>query len=136
MVLAVFIIYVNMLTWPVATVGWVTSIVQQAEASQKRINEFLGQEPDIQDGISANKKLLNFDISFDKVNFKYDDTGIHALNNVSFTLESGNTLAVMCPTGAGNTKLLQLLSKTYLPHSGTGTLGDCTWYTSAQNVLR
>jgi ATP-binding cassette subfamily B protein len=59
-VLAEFIIYVNMLTWPVATVGWVTSIIQQAEASQKRINEFLGQEPDIQDSKTANKKIEHF----------------------------------------------------------------------------
>ena len=122
-VLAEFIIYVNMLTWPVATVGWVTSIVQQAEASQKRINEFLGQEPDIQDGISANKKPVNFDIRFDKVNFMYDDTSIKALKNVSFSLESGKTLAIMGPTGSGKTTLLQLLSKTYLPHSGKVSLG-------------
>ena len=122
-VLAEFIIYVNMLTWPVATVGWVPSIVQQAEASQKRINEFLGQEPDIQDGISANKKPVNFDIRFDKVNFMYDDTSIQALKNVSFSLESGKTLAIMGPTGSGKTTLLQLLSKTYLPHSGKVSLG-------------
>ncbi len=135
-VLAEFIIYVNMLTWPVATVGWVTSIVQQAEASQKRINEFLVQEPDIQDGISANKKLLNFDISFDKVNFKYGDTGIQALNNVSFTLESGKTLAVMGPTGSGKTTLLQLLSKTYLPHSGKVSFGDFSLEDYAQKDIR
>ena len=104
-VLAEFIIYVNMLTWPVATVGWVTSIVQQAEASQKRINEFLGQEPDIQDGISANKKPVNFDIRFDKVNFMYDDTSIQALKNVSFSLESGKTLAIMGPTAVSYTHL-------------------------------
>lgn len=135
-VLAEFIIYVNMLTWPVATVGWVTSIVQQAEASQKRINEFLGQEPDIQDGISANKKPEKFDIRFDKVNFMYDDTGIQALKNVSFSLESGKTLAVMGPTGSGKTTLLQLLSKTYLPHSGKVSLGGFALDEYAQKDIR
>ena len=135
-VLAEFIIYVNMLTWPVATVGWVTSIVQQAEASQKRINEFLGQEPDIQDGISANKKPVNFDIRFDKVNFMYDDTSIKALKNVSFSLESGKTLAIMGPTGSGKTTLLQLLSKTYLPHSGKVSLGGFALDEYAQKDIR
>ena len=135
-VLAEFIIYVNMLTWPVATVGWVTSIVQQAEASQKRINEFLGQEPDIQDGISANKKPVNFDIRFDKVNFMYDDTSIQALKNVSFSLESGKTLAIMGPTGSGKTTLLQLLSKTYLPHSGKVSLGGFALDEYAQKDIR
>ena len=135
-VLAEFIIYVNMLTWPVATVGWVTSIVQQAEASQKRINEFLGQEPDIQDGISANKKPLKFDIRFEKVNFMYDDTGIQALKDVSFSLESGKTLAVMGPTGSGKTTLLQLLSKTYLPHSGKVSLGGFALDEYAQKDIR
>ena len=135
-VLAEFIIYVNMLTWPVATVGWVTSIVQQAEASQKRINEFLGQEPDIQDGTSANKKPVNFDIRFDKVNFMYDDTSIQALKNVSFSLESGKTLAIMGPTGSGKTTLLQLLSKTYLPHSGKVSLGGFALDEYAQKDIR
>ena len=135
-VLAEFIIYVNMLTLPVATVGWVTSIVQQAEASQKRINEFLGQEPDIQDGISANKKPVNFDIRFDKVNFMYDDTSIKALKNVSFSLESGKTLAIMGPTGSGKTTLLQLLSKTYLPHSGKVSLGGFALDEYAQKDIR
>lgn len=135
-VLAEFIIYVNMLTWPVATVGWVTSIVQQAEASQKRINEFLSQEPDIQDTESTTKKITNFNIGFDKVNFIYDDTGIQALKNVSFTLESGKTLAIMGPTGSGKTTLLQLLSKTYLPHSGKVTLGDSPLEAYAQKDIR
>ena len=135
-VLAEFIIYVNMLTWPVATVGWVTSIVQQAEASQKRINEFLSQEPDIQDTENITKKISNFNIGFDKVNFIYDDTGIQALKNVSFTLESGKTLAVMGPTGSGKTTLLQLLSKTYLPNSGKVTLGDSPLEAYAQKDIR
>ena len=135
-VLAEFIIYVNMLTWPVATVGWVTSIIQQAEASQKRINEFLGQEPDIQDGVTANKKITTIDISFDKVNFIYDDTGIQALKDVSFKLPSGKTLAVMGPTGSGKTTLLQLLSKTYLPHSGKVSLGNSALQDYAQHDIR
>lgn len=135
-VLAEFIIYVNMLTWPVATVGWVTSIVQQAEASQKRINEFLGQEPDIQDKSTNLYSLKNTTITFDNVHFKYDDTGIHALNGVSFSLEEGKTLAVMGPTGAGKTTLLQLLSKTYLPHSGEVILGGKSINDYAQNDIR
>ena len=135
-VLAEFIIYVNMLTWPVATVGWVTSIIQQAEASQKRINEFLGQEPDIQDSITANKKITSIDISFDKVNFIYDDTGIQALMDVSFKLPSGKTLAVMGPTGSGKTTLLQLLSKTYLPHSGKVSLGNSALQDYPQHDIR
>jgi ATP-binding cassette subfamily B protein len=135
-VLAEFIIYVNMLTWPVATVGWVTSIIQQAEASQKRINEFLGQEPDIQDGVTANKKITSIDISFDKVNFIYDDTGIQALKDVSFKLPSGKTLAIMGPTGSGKTTLLQLLSKTYLPHSGKVSLGNSALQDYPQHDIR
>jgi len=134
-VLAEFIIYVNMLTWPVATVGWVTSIVQQAEASQKRINEFLSQKPDIQDCIKATKKLSNFNISFDNVNFTYDDTGVKALKNVSFKLQSGKTLAVMGPTGSGKTTILQLLSKTYLPNSGKVSLGDFSLEEYAQKDI-
>ena len=135
-VLAEFIIYVNMLTWPVATVGWVTSIVQQAEASQKRINEFLGQEPDIQDNSDRKQQLTDVDITFKNVKFTYDDTGICALNDVSFSLEEGKTLAVMGPTGSGKTTLLQLLSKTYLPHSGEVILGEKPLSKYAQKDIR
>ena len=135
-VLAEFIIYVNMLTWPVATVGWVTSIVQQAEASQKRINEFLIQEPEIEDDINANKKLSSFDIGFDNVNFIYDNTGIQAIKNISFKLNSGKTLALMGPTGSGKTTILQLLSKTYLPHSGKVSLGDFSLQEYLQKDIR
>lgn len=135
-VLAEFIIYVNMLTWPVATVGWVTSIVQQAEASQKRINEFLIQEPEIEDDVNANKKLSSFDIGFDNVNFIYDNTGIQAIKNISFKLNSGKTLALMGPTGSGKTTLLQLLSKTYLPHSGKVSLGDFSLQEYLQKDIR
>jgi ATP-binding cassette subfamily B protein len=135
-VLAEFIIYVNMLTWPVATVGWVTSIVQQAEASQKRINEFLGQEPEIQDTSNANQKIDNVAVAFKDVHFTYDDTGIQALDGVSFDLAQGKTLAIMGPTGSGKTTLLQLLSKTYLPYSGVVMLGGNPLPQYAQEDIR
>ena len=134
--LAEFIIYVNMLTWPVATVGWVTSIVQQAEASQKRINEFLGQEPEIQDTNKNKTPLTSLDIAFKNVSLNYDDTGIQALKNISFELEEGKTLAVMGPTGSGKTSLLQLLAKTYLPSSGEVYLGKTAIHNYAQDDLR
>ena len=125
-----------MLTWPVATVGWVTSIVQQAEASQKRINEFLGQEPEIQDTSSANQKIDNVAVAFKDVHFAYDDTGIQALDGVSFDLAQGKTLAIMGPTGSGKTTLLQLLSKTYLPYSGVVMLGGNPLPQYAQEDIR
>ena len=135
-VLAEFIIYVNMLTWPVATVGWVTSIVQQAEASQKRINEFLAQEPDIQDNEKTLRTIEHMSIAFDSVHFTYDDTGIQALKGVSFAVEEGKTIAIMGPTGSGKTTLLQLLSKTYLPHSGEVMIGGKSINDYAQNDIR
>ena len=82
-VLAEFIIYVNMLTWPVAVVGWVTSIIQQAEASQKRINEFLEEKPDIIDGYGV-KGEINGSIEFDKVSLYYPETKITAINKVAW----------------------------------------------------
>lgn len=135
-VLAEFIIYVNMLTWPVATVGWVTSIVQQAEASQKRINEFLAQEPDIQDKEKTLRTIEHMSIAFDSVHFTYDDTGIQALKGVSFAVEEGKTIAIMGPTGSGKTTLLQLLSKTYLPHSGEVMIGGKSINDYAQKDIR
>lgn len=116
-VLAEFIIYVTMLTWPVATVGWVTSIIQQAEASQKRINAFLQEKPSIISG-SSSKKIRNTKIVFDKVTFTYPDTGIKALDEVSFTIENGQTLGIIGKTGAGKSTLLDLIVRLYDPTSG------------------
>ena len=110
--IAEFIIYVNMLTWPVATVGWVTSLVQQAEASQERINEFLNTKPDIAN--KANKLTpIKGDIEFKNVSFVYPDTNIEALKDVSFTIKSGKTLAILGKTGSGKSTILDLIGRLY-----------------------
>ena len=111
-VLAEFIIYVNMLTWPVATVGWVTSIVQQAEASQKRINDFLKEEPKITSG-SLDQTIEKGTIEFKNVNFTYKETQIQAAKNISFKLNLGETLGVIGKTGSGKSTLLDLISRLY-----------------------
>lgn len=110
--IAEFIIYVNMLTWPVATVGWVTSIVQQAEASQKRINEFLKIEPEIKNEVEAHTEITG-DITFKNVSFTYDDTNIQALKDVSFEIKAGETLAILGNTGAGKSTILDLVGRLY-----------------------
>ena len=107
-----FLIYVNMLTWPVAVVGWVTSMVQQAEASQKRINEFLGTEPTIQNLVAENTPV-NGNIQFNKLTFTYPDTGITALKNISFTVKPGETLAIVGNTGSGKSTILELIGRLY-----------------------
>ncbi|MCF7569339.1 ABC transporter ATP-binding protein/permease [Sabulilitoribacter arenilitoris] len=116
--IAEFIIYVNMLTWPVATVGWVTSIVQQAEASQKRINEFLKIEPEIKNTISNHTKITG-DIAFNNVSFTYDDTNIQALKNVSFNINEGETLAILGKTGSGKSTILDLIGRLYDVDAGS-----------------
>lgn len=116
--IAEFIIYVNMLTWPVATVGWVTSIVQQAEASQKRINEFLKIEPEIKTLVTAHTPI-NGDIIFNNVSFTYDDTNIQALKGVSFNIKEGETLAVLGKTGSGKSTILDLIGRLYDIDSGS-----------------
>jgi ATP-binding cassette subfamily B protein len=110
--IAEFLMYVNMLTWPVATVGWVTSIVQQAEASQKRINEFLKIEPDIKNTIDTNTKIVG-DVVFKNVSFTYDDTNIQALKNISFHVKEGETLAILGKTGSGKSTILDLIGRLY-----------------------
>ena len=106
--IAEFIIYVNMLTWPVATVGWVTSIVQQAEASQKRINEFLETEPEIKNNVECLTDIKGA-IEFKNVTFTYPDTNITALKDVSFKIESGEKLAIFGMTGSGKSTILDLI---------------------------
>ncbi|SDB45213.1 ATP-binding cassette, subfamily B [Flavobacteriaceae bacterium MAR_2010_188] len=110
--IAKFIIYVNLLTWPVAVVGWVTSIIQRAEASQKRINEFLTIEPDITNTIEEHTQIEG-DITFENVTFQYPDTNITALKNVNFHLNKGETLAILGKTGSGKSTILDLIGRLY-----------------------
>jgi len=111
-VIAQFIIYVNMLTWPVASIGWVTSLVQRAAASQERINEFLKIEPEITNPSQAD---FNFkgNIEFKNVSFHYPDTGIQALKDVSFSLEAGKSLAIVGKTGSGKSTIANLVGRLY-----------------------
>jgi len=111
-VIAEFIIYVNMLTWPVAVVGWVTSIIQQAEASQKRINEFLKVTPEIQNQ-QENPTAIEGRIEFKNVSLTYDDTHITALKNISFTVTKGSTIAILGKTGSGKSSIANLIARLY-----------------------
>ena len=107
-----FMLYVNILTWPVAVVGWVTSMVQQAEASQLRINEFLKQVPEIQNE-TENETILNGNIRFKNVSLVYDDTHITALKNISFSVNSGETIAILGKTGSGKSTIINLIARLY-----------------------
>lgn len=110
--IAEFILYVNMLTWPVATIGWVSSLVQEAEASQKRINEFLKIEPEIKN-TNPNHSIIKGEIEFRNVSFTYEDTNIDALKNVSFKVNKGETLAILGKTGSGKSSILTLITRMY-----------------------
>ena len=112
-----FLLYVNMLTWPVATVGWVTSIVQQAAASQERINEFLKEVPQIMNPSSAPEDIQG-EIEFRNVTFTYEDTNITALKNLSFEVQQGETLAIIGKTGSGKSTILDLVGRLYDVESG------------------
>jgi len=122
-VIAEFIIYVNMLTWPVAVIGWVTSIVQRAEASQKRINEFLKEVPEITNH-STEKSDINGSLEFKNVTFTYDDTKITAIKDVSFKVNTGETLAIIGKTGSGKSTILDLIGRLYDSTSGTILIDD------------
>jgi len=111
-VIAEFMLYVNILTWPVAIVGWVTSIVQQAEVSQQRINEFLKQVPEIKNTNTKDTGLKGV-IEFKKVRLVYDDTNITALDSISFKVNSGETIAVLGKTGSGKSTIANLISRLY-----------------------
>lgn len=121
-VLGEFIIYVNMLTWPVAVVGWVTSIVQQAEASQKRINRFLQERPEILGGKGA-PTITDYTISFESVSLRYPETNIQALDNVSFTLNQGEKLGIVGAVGSGKSSLFDALGRLYDVNEGTIRIG-------------
>lgn len=111
--IAEFVIYVNMLTWPVTAIGWIASIVQQAAASQKRINEFLDTKTSIIDPAPEENQPLRGEISFENVAFTYPDTGIQAIKNVDFHLKAGEKLAIIGRTGSGKTTIADLLVRMY-----------------------
>jgi len=116
-VLAEFIIYINMLTWPVAVVGWVTSVVQQADASQKRINAFLDEPIEIKDGPGV-EVAVQGEITLEDVTLVYPETKIKALNRVSLKVESGKSLGIIGKVGSGKSSILQLINRLYDPDNG------------------
>jgi ATP-binding cassette subfamily B multidrug efflux pump len=121
--IAEFIIYVNMLTWPVASLGWTSSLVQRAEASQKRINEFLKTKTDI---VSEQKLLRQIEgkVEFNNVTFVYPDTGIKALSNVSFSIRPGESLAIIGSTGSGKSTVSNLITRLYDVSEGEVRIDD------------
>lgn len=118
-----FIFFVNNLTWPFASIGWVTSLIQRAAASQKRINEFLEQHPEV---ISTNTATFEFGgkIEFSHVSFTYSNTGIQALKNIDFTVERGETLAIIGKTGSGKSTILNLLMRQFDATTGKILVDD------------
>lgn len=110
---AEFVLYVNMLTWPVTSVGWVAALVQRAAASQKRINEFMNTQPDITSLAGAQPFTLQGNIVFNNVSFTYPDTGVKALQNISFSLRPGEKMALVGRTGSGKSTLAELLLRKY-----------------------
>ena len=134
-ILAEFIIYVNMLTWPVATVGWVTSIVQQAEASQARINQFLKEKIKI---INKNSEILkiNGDLEFKNINFIYEETNIKALSDINFKLKKGESLGIIGPVGSGKSTLLELIVRNYDPMSGQILIDNLNLKNHNKNNIR
>ncbi|MDP4988750.1 MAG: ABC transporter ATP-binding protein/permease, partial [Polaribacter sp.] len=118
-----FLLYVNILTWPVAVVGWVTSMVQEAEASQARINEFLNEVPEIKN--YNNESLeIHGKVTFKDVTFTYEDTNITALKNINFTINPGETLAILGNTGSGKSTIIELISRLYDVTAGSILLDD------------
>ena len=115
--IAEFIIYINLLTWPVTSLGWITSIIQRAAASQKRINEFLHEKNPI---ISRKglKTEIRGTLKFDKVYFVYEDSGIEALKNISFKVEKGKTMAIIGTTGSGKSTIANLVCRLFDPSDG------------------
>ncbi|MFN0030680.1 MAG: ABC transporter ATP-binding protein [Flavobacteriales bacterium] len=107
-VIVQFVFYVNLLTWPFASVGWVTSLVQKAEASQQRINEFLKTEPAIKNGIGS-ERILEGEIEFRNVSYTYEESGTEAIKNVSFKTKKGERIAIVGRTGSGKSTLANLL---------------------------
>jgi ATP-binding cassette subfamily B protein len=117
-----FVIYINMLQFPVSAIGWVASMIQRASASQKRLNEFLDTTPTIADN-QKEPSVVQGDVVFNNVNFVYPHTGIHALRNFTLTIKEGEKILILGKTGAGKSTIAQLLLRFYTPTSGNITIG-------------
>jgi ATP-binding cassette subfamily B protein len=122
-VIVEFVIYINMLTFPVSAIGWTASMIQRAAASQKRLNEFLDIQEKVSSPTNALQPTTNSEIVFDHVNFVYNHTGIKALSNFSVTIKKGEKVLVLGKTGSGKSTLAQLLLRFYDPTSGQITMG-------------
>ena len=133
--IAEFIIYVNMLAWPVASVGWVTSLIQRASASQERINEFLKNVPEIKNTNEV-KTNLNSDIIFNRVSLVYSDTNIRALDNVSFKILNNKQIGIFGKTGSGKTSIVNLICRLYDVSSGNIKINDLNLKNIDLNHLR
>lgn len=122
-VIAQFILYINMLTWPVASLGWISTMIQEAKASQRRINEFLNEKPEITN-LQPKRSQIHGKIKFDNVSFTYDDTGIKALDQVSFEVDKGKTLAILGNTGSGKSTIISLISRLFDTDEGCIYIDD------------
>jgi ATP-binding cassette subfamily B protein len=118
-----FVIYINMLTFPVSAIGWTASMIQRAAASQKRINEFLQSTPTIQNPANASLQPITGDIEFQKVNFTYPHTGIKAIQELDFKIEKGQKILILGRTGSGKSTLAQLILRFYDPQDGLVKIG-------------
>ncbi len=117
--IAEFVMYVNMLTFPVSAIGWTASMIQRAAASQKRLNEFLNETPAIQSPEHPREFSAEGDIVFENVNFTYSNTGIHAIKDFNLHIRSGEKVAIIGHTGSGKTTIAQLLLRMFDPQTGT-----------------
>ena len=133
--IAQFILYINMLTWPVASLGWVSSMVQEAEASQKRLNEFLKTESEIKNN-TLQQTNIEGKITFKNVSFTYQDTQIEALKDISFSIEKGKTLAILGKTGSGKSSILSLICRLHDISKGEILIDDVPIKQKNLNNLR
>ena len=133
--IAEFIIYVNMLAWPVASIGWITSLLQRAAASQERINDFLLLTSDIENKTTEHTPIEG-DIVFNEVNLSYTDTNIQALKNLSFRLKQGNTLGIFGKTGSGKSTIANLVCRLYDTTTGSISFGNTNIKNLNLNSLR